>query len=123
MAEVVAISKASSQAGDTCVDALAIKDVARGRSLVWPRLWSAYLKGGFNYDPDDAADQGIVAEAHIANCTKILSESLVDGFEFTLSEDIVNAPYFYGRYADDGNIVGILSSRVWTFASLGTLNA
>ena len=46
--------------------------------------------------------------------TAIMSTDLSDHFELNFSEAIVVAPVLYGGRASDGNIVAVLSMRVWT---------
>lgn len=66
--------------------------------------WGQCLEGGF-----DGSEK-----PEIVKVTKIMSEKLEKHFEFGFKDAVVVAPIFYGGYASDGNIVGVLTSRVWT---------
>lgn len=66
--------------------------------------WSQMLEDGFDGSGDSA----------ILNVTKIMNEKLEKHFYFGFTDAIVVAPIFYGGYASDGNIVGVLTHRVWT---------
>ena len=46
--------------------------------------------------------------------TAIMAEELGDHFELNFSDEIVVAPVLYGGRAADGNVVAVLSMRVWT---------
>ena len=50
----------------------------------------------------------------IKDITAIMANELTDQFELNFTDTIVVAPVLYGGCAIDGNIVAILSMRVWT---------
>ena len=68
---------------------------------------------GFCYDDDDSSDEDD-GDEKVRMTTEIMAKELTDHFEFNFSERIVCAPVLYGGRAGDGNIVAILSMRVWT---------
>jgi len=81
--------------------------------------WSKKLEIGFNADPeeedlDDEDSEEKDEDSEVIIITKIMSEKLERHFSFGFDSDVVVAPQFYGGYASDGNIVGVLSKRVWT---------
>lgn len=77
------------------------------------------LKGrkGFCYyedDSDEEEDEDNDDKKKVRMTTEIMAKELTHHFEFNFSERIVCAPVLYGGRASDGNIVAILSMRVWT---------
>jgi hypothetical protein len=50
----------------------------------------------------------------IQAATSIMAAELCDHFELNFSEEVVCAPVLYGGRASDGNVVAVLSMRVWT---------
>jgi hypothetical protein len=46
--------------------------------------------------------------------TALMAASLTDHFELNFSDEIVVAPVLYGGRASDGNVVAVLSMRVWS---------
>ena len=46
--------------------------------------------------------------------TAIMASDLTNHFELNFSDEIVVAPVLYGGRASDGNVVAVLSMRVWT---------
>merc|ERR1712127_160507 len=76
--------------------------------------WSKHLTCGFNNSLEDDEDHEDEESNPILALTKIMSEKLEKHFTFGFTDDVVRAPMVYGGYASDGNIVGVLTSRVWT---------
>ena len=60
-------------------------------------------------DNDDTYDRRCIKAA-----TAIMGTYLRDHFELNFSDKIVVAPVLYGGRASDGNVVAVLSMRVWT---------
>mmetsp|Transcript_85822 Transcript_85822/g.199502 ORF Transcript_85822/g.199502 Transcript_85822/m.199502 type:complete len:427 (+) Transcript_85822:38-1318(+) len=84
------------------------------------RDWSDYVDTGFCFsldDDDDDEDEEDEGEedrkARIKAVTKIMAEELTDHFELNFDDSLCVGPKLYGGYKD-GDIVGVLSYRVWT---------
>jgi hypothetical protein len=116
---VVIVGAGSSGMPDAAalLQALGLKHEVDGVILLEQATVTAkdYLQAeqGFCYpDQDDQPDdehRGCVKAA-----TLIMGTSLCDHFELNFSEEIVCAPVLYGGRASDGNLVAVLSMRVWT---------
>merc|ERR1712127_824616 len=77
--------------------------------------WSKHLTCGFNKRPGGVfMDLEHEDGRAIIALTEIMGEKLEKHFTFGFTDDVVRAPMIYGGYASDGNIVGVLTCRVWT---------
>ena len=64
---------------------------------------------------DNAEDDGDTLDRRcIKAATAIMAADLQYHFELNFSEEIAVAPVLYGGRAADGNVVAVLSMRVWT---------
>ena len=114
--------------------ALGIKDKVDGITLLnettlIAKDYSQYVTHGFCYSPTDyneydndddddnnnnSNSNSNINRQRIKDITAIMANELTDQFEFNFTDTIVVAPVLYGGCAVDGNIVAILSMRVWT---------
>jgi hypothetical protein len=114
--------------------ALGIKDKVDGilllnETTLTAKDYAQYVTHGFCYSPtdyneydnDDDSDNNSNSNSNsninrqrINDITAIMANELTDQFEFNFTDTIVVAPVLYGGCAVDGNIVAILSMRVWT---------
>jgi hypothetical protein len=113
--------------------ALGIKDTVDGITLLnettlTAKDYSQYVTHGFCYSPTDyheydnddddnynnSNSSRNINRQRIKDITAIMANELTDQFEFNFTDTIVVAPVLYGGCAVDGNIVAILSMRVWT---------
>jgi hypothetical protein len=115
--------------------ALGIKDMVDGITLLnettlIAKDYAQYLTHGFCYSPTDyneydnddddnnnnnnSNSNSNINRQRIKDITAIMANELTDQFEFNFTDTIVVAPVLYGGCAVDGNIVAILSMRVWT---------
>jgi hypothetical protein len=113
--------------------ALGIKDTVDGITLLneatlIAKDYAQYMTHGFCYSPTDYneydnddddnnnsnSNSNIINRQRIKDITAIMANELTDQFEFNFTDTIVVAPVLYGGCAVDGNIVAILSMRVWT---------
>lgn len=108
--------------------ALGIKDKVDGITLLneatlTPKDYAQHVTHGFcygtadydeYYDNDDNDNSSSSDRQRIKDITAIMVHELTDHFELNFSDTIVVAPVLYGGRACDGNIVAILSMRVWT---------
>eukprot|EP00928_Gymnodinium_smaydae_P048696 TRINITY_DN32595_c0_g1_i1.p1 TRINITY_DN32595_c0_g1~~TRINITY_DN32595_c0_g1_i1.p1 ORF type:complete len:353 (+),score=21.32 TRINITY_DN32595_c0_g1_i1:147-1205(+) len=78
----------------------------RCRNVAWPP----------DVFPTDSTDATDLPTREIIHGTRIMADTLVDGFMFTFKDDgIAVAPYIYGGFTRDRQtVVGVLTSRVWT---------
>lgn len=67
-----------------------------------------------DYDTDDCEDSEDSDKPKVKATTTIMGAELSDHFELNFSDEIVCAPVLYGGRASDGNVVAVLSMRVWT---------
>ena len=77
----------------------------------------AQAERGFCFSDDaghDGADDDTPDRRRIRAATAIMASDLRDHFELNFSDEIVVAPVLYGGRARDGNVVAVLSMRVWT---------
>ena len=65
----------------------------------------------FDEDDDDEEDEN---KTRVKATTTIMQAELSSHFELNFSDEIVVAPVLYGGRAGDGNVVAVLSMRVWT---------
>lgn len=115
--EVIVIANPGDDTKEACLTALGIKKTA-GETEVWE---VAQLTDDKNYgdckcfcwDDEDDVEEDDADYEKVQAATKVLAE-LDKHFEFNFGDEIVVAPVIYGGYASDGNIVGVLSMRVWT---------
>ena len=68
----------------------------------------------FMDDDDDEDDEEDEDKASVKATTAIMASALTNHFELNFSDEIVVAPVLYGGRAADGNVVAVLSMRVWT---------
>jgi hypothetical protein len=109
--------------------ALGIKDKVDGITLLneatlTPKDYAQHVTHGFcygtadycdEYDNDDNDNSSSSSDRQrIKDITAIMVHEFTDHFELNFSDTIVVAPVLYGGRACDGNIVAILSMRVWT---------
>ena len=107
--------------------ALGIKDKVDGITLLneatlIPKDYAQHVTHGFcystadydEYDNDDNDNSSSSDRQRIKDITAIMVHEFTDHFELNFSDTIVVAPVLYGGRACDGNIVAILSMRVWT---------
>jgi hypothetical protein len=78
-----------------------------------------YMQGGSSFccmnDDGNAEDDGDTLDRRcIKAATAIMAAELQHHFELNFSEEIAVAPVLYGGRAADGNVVAVLSMRVWT---------
>eukprot|EP00928_Gymnodinium_smaydae_P054380 TRINITY_DN38164_c0_g1_i1.p1 TRINITY_DN38164_c0_g1~~TRINITY_DN38164_c0_g1_i1.p1 ORF type:complete len:389 (-),score=100.32 TRINITY_DN38164_c0_g1_i1:131-1240(-) len=127
--EVIVIGGPGDDPELACLKALGIKkenfEGAKAAATLENKNWKEFQKLGFNRDPDDAEDfipeeefdgdeEGMRQFKQVLVGTKIMTEKLSKHFLFNFKDSLAVAPVIYGGYASDGNIVGVLSSRVWT---------
>jgi len=108
---------------DVCLQALGIKTgkvngrILLNEAVIFEKDYSE-LRGRegfcFNDDSDEYKDERNNHEVKIRETTAIMAAELTDHFELNFSENIVCAPVLYGGRASDGNLVAVLSMRVWT---------
>merc|ERR1712032_1431760 len=56
-----------------------------------------------------------IRQKAVVNGTRIMAAAVHGGFEFNFKENgFPVAPVIYGGYTIDGNVVGVITSRVWT---------
>lgn len=127
MGRVVLIASESSGDGlperQALLDALGMKETVDGVNLGGEAtlrrkedLEEIWL--GWEHDEDEYIQEELennnsdVAKAR--RTTMLMARELKHHFEFNFSEEIVCAPVLYGGRASDGNLVCILSMRVWT---------
>lgn len=67
------------------------------------------MSDGNAEDDDDTLDRRCIKAA-----TALMAADLQHHFELNFSEEIAVAPVLYGGRASDGNVVAVLSMRVWT---------
>jgi hypothetical protein len=122
---VVVITGAGSSGVPTpggLLSALGLKDHVDGKVLadeaeVTPKDYSqpSVAKGfcyiSFDEDDDDEEDEN---KTRVKATTTIMRAELSSHFELNFSDEIVVAPVLYGGRAGDGNVVAVLSMRVWT---------
>lgn len=105
------------------LSALGLKHNVDGKNLlheaqVTPKDYSGpQASKGFCFldDTDDCEDdEDDPDKSKVKATTTIMSSELSDHFELNFSEEIVCAPVLYGGRASDGNVVAVLSMRVWT---------
>ncbi|KAL7528544.1 hypothetical protein ACHAWF_002602 [Thalassiosira exigua] len=103
--------------------ALGLKEVADEVNLLEESTMTASQPGGscwLGHTLEDAEDFPWLDDVSNNNfgkarrVTDLMASNLEDLFEFNFSERIVCAPVLFGGRASDGNIVAILSMRVWT---------
>lgn len=124
---VVVITGAGSSgvpAKENLLSALGLKRHVDGKDLVHEaQVTSKDFTGpnatkGFCYldhDVDDDEDEDEDGDkAKVNATTAIMGSELSSHFELNFSEEIVAAPVLYGGRASDGNVVAVLSMRVWT---------
>ncbi|CAE8597154.1 unnamed protein product [Polarella glacialis] len=114
--EILVISNPGQDPKQACISALALldRDPEMGESspnihehaTLVSKDWNEHLERGFS-----CMDE---AEGSLLAITKIMADSLEQHFEVSFEDEVVTAPVFYGGYASDGSIVGVLSARVWT---------
>ena len=70
---------------------------------------------GFCFSNEEGREGGsAVDQRRIQAATSIMAADLRDHFELNFSEEVVCAPVLYGGRSSDGNVVAVLSMRVWT---------
>ena len=103
--------------------ALGLKDEVDGiillnEATLTARDYAQYVAHGFCYSADDEYehddDDDISNRQRIKDITAIMVNELTDHFELNFCDTLVVAPVLYGGQASDGNIVAVLSMRVWT---------
>jgi hypothetical protein len=95
----------------TQVDGVALLDEA----ILTPKNYLQHAACGFCYSEEDEDDDDEDEDRRrVRATTAIMVAELRDHFELNFSEDIVAAPVLYGGRASDGNVVAVLSMRVWT---------
>lgn len=109
---------------EMCIAALGLKTgeidgiVLLDEATVSVRDWSSESgRRGFCFldeEEDDDDDGDNEDRAKVRAATAIMASELTDHFELNFSESIVAAPVLYGGRAVDGNLVAVLSMRVWT---------
>ena len=102
------------------LQALGLKAEVDGRVLlteanVTPKNFSQ-TSAGFCYigQEDDEYDREDPNRSKVLATTAIMCVELSEHFELNFSDEIVCAPVLYGGRAADGNVVAVLSMRVWT---------
>ena len=108
----------------TLLDALGIKRTVSDRIILHEEatletvdLESKDVWLGFEDDQITQEEQSEKDDSHVAKAkrvTDIMAADLTGHFEFNFSENTVCAPVLYGGRASGGNIVCVLSMRVWT---------
>ena len=105
------------------LSALGLKNHVDGKVLLdeaqlMPKNYSGpnAAKGFCFMDDDDEedGDEEDVNKARVKATTAIMASDLTNHFELNFSDEIVVAPVLYGGRASDGNVVAVLSMRVWT---------
>lgn len=106
------------------LSALGLKHHVDGKNLlneaqVTPKDYSGpKASKGFCFmdcDTDDEDDDDEDPhKSKVKATTAIMGSELTDHFELNFSDEIVCAPVLYGGRASDGNVVAVLSMRVWT---------
>lgn len=105
------------------LSALGLKNHVDGKVLIdeaqlMPKNYSGpnAAKGFCFMDDDDEedGDEEDVNKARVKATTAIMASDLTNHFELNFSDEIVVAPVLYGGRASDGNVVAVLSMRVWT---------
>lgn len=78
--------------------------------------WGEHLEYGFNHEAGETPDEDELDTEleELLSLTKTMNEELDKHFTFGFTDDVVEAPMIYGGYSSDGNIVGVLTKRVWT---------
>lgn len=126
--EIIVISNPGPDPKAACLKALGIAEanmeIVSKAANTKDRDWSEYTKLGLNLEPDEWEDlipeeeyeeeEDMARFQSVVAGTKVMAEKLKDGFLFNLNANIAVGPVIFGGYASDGNIVGVLSSRVWT---------
>lgn len=125
--EVIVISSPGDDPKVACLKALAMKqgnlEAASKAATLLDMNWRDHAEVGFNRDPDEEflpdeefedMEEDRQMFDDVLKGTGIMNDKLVKHFLFNFLDSFSVAPVIYGGYASDGNIVGILSSRVWT---------
>jgi hypothetical protein len=93
------------------VDHVVLSDEARvlDRNYMQAEMGFCFSNDAGQLDRDGGVDQRRIQAA-----TSIMAADLHDHFELNFSEEVACAPVMYGGRACDGNVVAVLSMRVWT---------
>ena len=110
-------------AKEPCLAALGIRSEEVDGKMLWAEAHTtsrdfSQSRNGFCYSDDDDwgvdEDEGDANRGKVLATTALMLSELTDHFELNFSDEIVCAPVFYGGRAHDGNVVAVLSMRVWT---------